>query len=199
MTRLRQGVVRVDRQVIDGINAWLVGDDQECVLIDAPADAAAILEAVGDRRLLGILCTHAHAEHIAAALTVADAARAAVHLHADDYALWHQTFPGLWPTRMLVDGMTFDVAGVRLLGLHVPGHTPGGMCWYASQLGALFSGDSLDADGPCRGPRPASDYDGLVSAIRARLFTLPPDTVVHPGHGVDGRIGHLRWKPEFWS
>ena len=97
-----------------------------------------------------------------------------------------------------MDGITFDVGTARLVGIHVPGHTDGGMCWYAETLGSVFTGDSLAADGAGRGLPPAQ-RTRLVSAVRARLFTLPPLTVIRPGHGPDGRIGTVRWARDSWT
>ena len=72
------------------------------------------------------------------------------------------------------------------------------MCWYAAELGALFTGDSLSADGV--GPASSSsDQARLLSAVRARLFTLPMATTLHPGHGPDVRLGTVRWGRDFWA
>ena len=79
-----------------------------------------------------------------------------------------------------MDGLAVDVGRTQLVGIHVPGHTDGGMCWYAAELGALFTGDSLSAGGV--GPASSgSDRARLLSAVRARLFTLPLTTTLHPG------------------
>src|SRR6266480_1409520 len=84
-------------------NVWVLGDDAECVVIDAPHDADAILSAVGPRRLTAILCTHAHDDHVDAAAALAEATRAPIWLHPADRELWDQTYPdrartGTWPT-----------------------------------------------------------------------------------------------------
>jgi glyoxylase-like metal-dependent hydrolase (beta-lactamase superfamily II) len=146
----------------------------------------------------GILCTHGHRRHIASALTLSDVIGADVHLHPDDYGLWHEVFPTRWPERVLLEGLTVDVGRTQLVGIHVPGHTDGGMCWHAAELGALFTGDSLGADGV--GPASSSsDRARLLSAVRARLFTLPVATTLHPGHGPDVRLGTVRGDRSFWA
>jgi glyoxylase-like metal-dependent hydrolase (beta-lactamase superfamily II) len=202
MTVLPRQLVRVDRAEVDGTNAWVVGDQDECVVLDAPAGGAsavaAVAAVVAGRRVQAILCTHGHRRHIASALTLSDVTGADVHLHPDDYGLWHEVFPTRWPERVLLDGLTVDVARTQLVGLHVPGHTDGGMCWYAPELGALFTGDSLSADGV--GPASTgSDRARLLSAVRARLFTLPMATTLHPGHGPDVRLGTVRGDRSFWA
>ena len=199
MTALPHPLVRVERVEVAGTNAWVVGDDDECVVIDAPPGAAtAIAAVVGGRRVHGILCTHGHVAHIASALTLSDITAADVFLHPGDYGLWHEVFPTRWPERVLMDGITLDVGTARLVGIHVPGHTDGGMCWYAETLGSVFTGDSLAADGAGR-DLPAPQRTRLLSAVRAGLYTLPPLTVIRPGHGPDGRIGTVRWARDSWT
>jgi glyoxylase-like metal-dependent hydrolase (beta-lactamase superfamily II) len=164
-------------------NVWIVGDDHEVVVIDAAHDADAIAEAVGDRRLTAIVCTHAHNDHIDAAPALAERTGAPVLLHPDDLPLWKQTHPERAPDGELADGQVLTVAGVELTVLHTPGHAPGAVCLYAPDLAALFSGDTLFAGGPGATGRSYSDFPTIVDSIRDRLLTLPGDTVVHTGHG----------------
>ena len=89
----------------------------------------------------------------------------------------------------LADGQEVEVAGTRLTVLHTPGHAPGAVCFHAPDLGCVFTGDTLFQGGPGATGRSFSDYDTIVASIRARLFALPADTVVHTGHGPDTTIG----------
>ncbi|MGI5373799.1 MBL fold metallo-hydrolase [Streptomyces sp. CA-251387] len=164
-------------------NVWLVGDDHEVIVIDAAHDADAIAEAVGDRRLTAIVCTHAHNDHIDAAPELADRTGAPVLLHPDDLPLWKQIHPDRAPDAELTDGQGLTVAGIELTVLHTPGHAPGAVCLYAPALGALFSGDTLFAGGPGATGRSYSHFPTIIDSIRDRLLTLPGDTVVHTGHG----------------
>ncbi|MFJ9906585.1 MBL fold metallo-hydrolase [Streptomyces sp. NPDC101152] len=164
-------------------NVWIVGDDHEAIVIDAAHDADAIAEAVGERRLTAIVCTHAHNDHIDAAPALAERTGAPVLLHPDDLPLWKQTHPDRAPDAELADGQTLSVAGVELTVLHTPGHAPGAVCLYAPALSALFSGDTLFAGGPGATGRSYSHFPTIIESIRDRLLTLPGGTVVHTGHG----------------
>ncbi len=170
-------------------NVWVVGDDTECVIIDAAHDAAAIVAAVAGRRVLAILCTHAHDDHVDAARDLAAATSAPVWLHPDDRMLWDRVHPGVAPEADLTDGQQVEVAGTTLTVLHTPGHAPGACCFYAPDLGVVFSGDTLFNGGPGATGRSFSDFPTIVDSIRDRLLGLPPETAVHTGHGDDTSIG----------
>jgi glyoxylase-like metal-dependent hydrolase (beta-lactamase superfamily II) len=170
-------------------NVWILGDDSECVVIDAAHDPAPILAAIGDRRLAAILCTHAHNDHINAAEALADATGAPILLHPEDGVLWDQVYPELSPDGELEDGQEVKVAGTSLEVLHTPGHAPGACCFYWADGHTVFSGDTLFKGGPGATGRSYSDFPTIISSIRDRLLTLPAETVVHTGHGDDTSIG----------
>jgi glyoxylase-like metal-dependent hydrolase (beta-lactamase superfamily II) len=170
-------------------NVWLVGDDSEVVVIDAAHDADAVLAAVGDRRLAGIVCTHAHNDHINAAAAVADRAGAKILLHPCDQVLWDMVYPGRAPDGSLADGSEIVVAGTALRVLHTPGHAPGAVCLYAPELETVFTGDTLFSGGPGATGRSYSDFDTIIASIRGRLLTLPPETTVRTGHGDSTQVG----------
>jgi glyoxylase-like metal-dependent hydrolase (beta-lactamase superfamily II) len=196
--------VRVDHAVTSGTfsldgetfdvdnNVWVVGDDEECVVVDAPHDVDAILALVGDRRLKAILCTHAHDDHVRLAPELRRRVQAPIFLHPADRPLWELTHTDeLWDVD-LSDGDVIEVAGTTLRVLHTPGHAPGGVCFYAEDLGCVFSGDTLFAGGPGATGRSFSDRAQLVSSIETTLLPLPPETVVHTGHGEDTTLGAER-------
>jgi glyoxylase-like metal-dependent hydrolase (beta-lactamase superfamily II) len=173
-------------------NVWVVGDDHECVVIDAPHDVTAILGLVGGRRLKAILCTHAHDDHVRVAPHLRRETSAPIFLHPDDRPLWLLTHPDeLWDVD-LGEGQVIEVGGTRLVALHTPGHAPGAVCFHAAELGCVFTGDTLFQGGPGATGRSFSDHDTIVSSIREKLFALPDETVVHPGHGEDTTIAAER-------
>ena len=170
----------------------MVGDDVECVVIDAPHDVDAIMAVVGDRRVRAIVCTHAHDDHVRVAPALRERVVAPIMLHPDDRPLWELTHPDeLWDVD-LSDGQRIDVAGSSLRVIHTPGHAPGAVCLHAEDLGCVFTGDTLFRGGPGATGRSYSDKDTLVASIRARLLELPDETVVHTGHGDDTTIGAER-------
>ncbi|PWU51530.1 MBL fold metallo-hydrolase [Micromonospora sp. S4605] len=184
------GTFSLDGQTFDvDNNVWVVGDDTECVVVDAPHDVDAILAVVGGRRVRAILATHAHDDHVRVAPALARATGAPVLLHPTDRVLWDQVHPDEAPGGELRDGDTVEVAGVALTVLHTPGHSPGACSFHAPALGAVFTGDTLFAGGPGATGRSYSDFGTIIDSIRNRLLTLPPVTVVHTGHGESTTVG----------
>lgn len=184
------GTFSLDGQTFDvDNNVWVIGDDTECVVLDAPHDVDAILRVVGERRVRAILATHAHDDHVRVAPALARATGAPVLLHPDDRILWDLTHPDVAPGGALRDGQNVEVAGIVLTVLHTPGHSPGACSFHAPALGAVFTGDTLFAGGPGANGRSYSDFGVIIESIRDRLLTLPPETVVHTGHGDDTTIG----------
>lgn len=170
-------------------NVWLFGDEHEVLVIDAAHDPDAILAAVGGRRLSAIFCTHGHNDHIDAAPQVAEATGAPILMHPADQVLWRMIYPGTRPDGDLADEEVMDIAATRLRVLHTPGHSPGSVCLYAPALRVVFSGDTLFHGGPGATGRSYSNHDVIIRSIQDRLMDLPPETVVHTGHGEDTTIG----------
>ncbi|WP_434612338.1 MBL fold metallo-hydrolase [Arthrobacter sp. A5] len=170
-------------------NVWIVGDDQECVIIDAPHDAQAIIDQLDGRRVKALLLTHAHNDHIGAAERLAEDARAPIYLHPADRMLWDAVYPGFGPGHEVHDGDTFDVAGATLTALHTPGHSPGSVCYYLPAEGTVFTGDTLFNGGPGATGRSFSDFPIIIESIRSKLFVLPAETVVRTGHGDSTTVG----------
>ncbi|HEY8546694.1 MAG TPA: MBL fold metallo-hydrolase [Acidimicrobiales bacterium] len=177
-------------------NIWLVGDDREVLIIDAAHDHRPIVEAVHGRRVTAIALTHGHNDHINAAVDLAEAVDAPIWLHPDDRMLWDAVHPDRAPDRDLVGGTSLRAArGVELGVLHTPGHSPGCCCFHLStparsaSAGVVFSGDTLFCGGPGATGRSHSDFPTIIESIRRHLLTLPPETVVHTGHGESTTIG----------
>jgi glyoxylase-like metal-dependent hydrolase (beta-lactamase superfamily II) len=184
------GTFSLDGQTFDvDNNIWVVGDDAECVVIDAPHDVDAILAVVAGRTVRAIVCTHAHDDHVRVAPALRERTGAPILLHPDDRPLWELTHgPAVAWDGDLADGQKIEVGGTALTVLHTPGHAPGAVCLYAPDLGCVFTGDTLFQGGPGATGRSYSDAGVIVDSIRTKLFALPGDTVVHTGHGDDTTI-----------
>ncbi|WP_164700065.1 MBL fold metallo-hydrolase [Modestobacter sp. KNN46-3] len=183
------GVFSLDGQDFDvDNNVWLVGDDDEVLVIDAPHDAAPIVEAIGGRRVTGIVLTHGHNDHITAAVALREATGAPIWLNPADRMLWDVVHPDTEPDHDLVEGTRFGVGDVQLHALHTPGHSPGSTCLHAPDLRTVFTGDTLFCGGPGATGRSFSDKPTILRSITDRLMTLHGDTVVRTGHGDDTTI-----------
>jgi hydroxyacylglutathione hydrolase len=180
------------------VNTWIVGDDEEVIVIDPGSDAAGVLGAVGDREVLAVICTHGHADHVAAALEVAERDEAPVALHPRDRNLWREAHPDEAADIEMEDGGVFEVADVQLEVIHAPGHSAGSVCLYCEDLGAVFTGHVLLAEGPAPQDGEFPDFAGQVNAIGESLLTLPPQTRVLPGHGPASTIGAAEKNFDSW-
>ena len=184
------GTFSLDGQVFDvDNNVWLLGDDSEVIVVDAPHNPDAIEDAVGDRTVVAIVCTHAHDDHVRFAPELSERTSAPVLLHPDDRVLWDLTHSMHEPDGDLRDGMRLEVAGTRVEVVHTPGHAPGAVCLSVPDLGLLFSGDTLFQGGPGATGRSYSDFPTILRSIKDRLGALPPETRVLTGHGGETTIG----------
>ena len=170
-------------------NVWIIGDEHEVFVIDPAHEPEKIKEAVGNRTVKAVLLTHGHDDHIRYAREFADAVQAPVFLNPADQMLWEDVFPGTTADQAISDGDTFKIAGTTLTALHTPGHSPGSTCFYVPELDTLFSGDTLFNGGPGATGRSYSSFETIIDSIRARLLTLPAQTVVNTGHGDATSIG----------
>ena len=201
--------LRIDRVLTSGVfaldggewqvdnNVWVVGDDREVLVIDAAHQAGPIIDAVAGRTVVGIVCTHAHNDHITVAPELAEAFDTRILVHPDDQMLWDAAYPGVAHDD-LRDGQLLSIAGTEIQVIHTPGHSPGSVCLYAPEAGELFSGDTLFHGGPGATGRSYSDFGTIIASIRDRLLTLPAETRVRTGHGDATSIGSEAPHLEEW-
>ncbi|MFC4603220.1 MBL fold metallo-hydrolase [Rhodococcus kronopolitis] len=194
------GLLRVERVVTSGTfsldggtwevdnNIWLIGDDSEVVVVDAAHTAQPIVDAVAGRKVVAVVCTHGHDDHVTVAPELAERLDAPILLHPADDVLWQMSHPGV-RYQPLEDGQRIAVAGTDITALHTPGHSQGSTCLYLPEAGELFSGDTLFSGGPGATGRSYSDFPTIIGSIRDRLFALPAETRVNTGHGDGTTLG----------
>jgi hydroxyacylglutathione hydrolase len=183
---------------------YLAGEEGgEGAIIDPGDEGNRIKESVRRMGLTvrSIILTHAHVDHIGALREVrAIFPDAEVMVHEDDAGMLGQPSLNLSlfvggsvkcqpPHRLLRDGDAFEIAGLTATVIHVPGHTPGGICLYLPEAGVVFTGDVLFAGGIGRSDFPGGNESLLLTGICEKLLTLPPETVAYPGHGPSTTIG----------
>jgi len=173
---------RIER-VTGRTNTWIVGDDDEVIVIDPGEDAAVVLDAVGGREVLAVICTHGHEGHAGAAVEVAQRDEAPVALHPGDGQEWREVYSEGDPEIDMADGGIFEVADVALEVLHAPGHSRGSCCLYCEELEVVFSGDVVTENGPVPRRDGFPNWAKQLDTIGAQILTLPPDTRILPGHG----------------
>jgi glyoxylase-like metal-dependent hydrolase (beta-lactamase superfamily II) len=179
-------------------SAWIIGDDDEVIVIDPGQDAAAVFAQVEEREILAVICTHGHASHVAAAVEVAERDEAPVALHRADRLFWRAVYDGDGPEIEMAAGGRFDVADVQLEVIATAGHTPGSVSLYCEGLEVVFTGDALSAGGPVPHEGSFVDFAGQLTAIGERLLDLPPQTRVLPGHGEETTIADALKRFDGW-
>jgi len=163
----------------------------EALLIDAANEHERLLELCRALDVRQVVETHGHWDHIQAVPELRDAGYH-VHVTAEDAAM----LPAY--DEILEDDSVIEVGRLRLRTIHTPGHTPGSMSFRLEGSPILFSGDTLFPGGPGNTSFEGGDFDTIIASIDRRLFTLPPETVVLPGHGDDTTIGTERPQLQEW-
>lgn len=188
-----------------GVNCSILGCEttRQGVVVDPGDDAERILAQLQQRNLtiVAIINTHGHFDHVGANRQLTQATGAPLYIHQADapmlervaktaamYGLPGENSPQ--PDRLLEDGMLIEFGTHRLQVIHTPGHTQGGCCLYLEAENKLIAGDTLFADGVGRTDLPGGSHQQLVASIKTRLFSLPDQVQVYPGHGPTTTIGH---------
>jgi glyoxylase-like metal-dependent hydrolase (beta-lactamase superfamily II) len=162
----------------------------EAVLLDAANEHDKLLELCRALGVTRVLETHGHWDHIQAVPQLRDAGYA-VHVTAEDAAM----LPSY--DQVLDDDSVIEVGRLRLRTIHTPGHTAGSMCFLVEGRPLLFSGDTLFPGGPGN-TKNGGHFPTIIESVESKLFTLPPDTLVMPGHGLDTTVGAERPHLQEW-
>jgi glyoxylase-like metal-dependent hydrolase (beta-lactamase superfamily II) len=187
--------VRIDKYVVGPFenNVFVLRDKGtgEALVVDAANEHDLLLEvsrATGVRR---VLTTHGHWDHIQAVTALRDAGIEVGVASADAEMLPSYDFT-------IPDDDVLTVGDLRLRSIHTPGHTPGSTCFLLEGHPVLFSGDTLFPGGPGNTRFENASFPDIITSIDRRLFTLDPDTLVLPGHGLDTTIGTERPHLDEW-
>ncbi|MCX5646589.1 MAG: MBL fold metallo-hydrolase [Phycisphaerae bacterium] len=200
--------MQIDRLILGDFqtNCYVVRRDEaavDCLIVDPGLGADDLLAFLSQHQLnpVAVIITHGHVDHIAGVAALRQQyLKIKVYIHKVDAGLLTDPEANLSalvgsvvatePAEVLLqDGDTIDEAGIQLKVLHTPGHTLGGICLYVEPEAIVFAGDTLFADSVGRTDFPGGDMDQLIESIRTKLFTLPDNTAVHPGHGMRTTIG----------
>ncbi|MHC4912499.1 MAG: MBL fold metallo-hydrolase [Planctomycetota bacterium] len=181
-------------------NSYILREDEsaeDCLIVDTGLEAGGLIEFLSEHKLnpAAVALTHGHADHIrGVALLREKFPGIKVYIHRLDTEM----LTGAVSNLSLMEGIRFSTepadfvleegdvveqAGIKLKVLHTPGHTPGGICLYSEDDGVVFSGDTLFCAGIGRTDFPGGSMTRLLKSIREKLFVLPDETVVYPGHG----------------
>lgn len=187
-------------------NCYIVGSEttREGLVIDPGSDPLMIIDQIRrlDLKIKLIVNTHAHVDHVLAIESIKRTFDARFALHADEMPileavpaqasmfLGKPVTPVPSPDILLKEGDIIEVGDIRMKVIHTPGHSPGGICLHGD--GVVFSGDTLFNFGIGRTDFPGGNHRQLLNSIALKLFALPDDTVVYPGHGPDTTIGFER-------
>lgn len=161
-------------------------------LIDPANEADVILDALGTPDLEYILLTHGDRDHFLALDEVRKATGAPVGIHPADLHM----LEGRTVDFEIHEGDVIRFGDVELQVIHTPGHTAGGICFYSAPH--LIDGDTLFPGGPGNTKREGGDFPLIIENIRTKLFTLPDDTIVYPGHGKGTTIGKEKPHLQEW-
>jgi hydroxyacylglutathione hydrolase len=176
---VEDNAIRLERLELGpfGTNTYIVGcpGRQESVLVDAPAEPKVIIDRLGSAALKYILLTHNHIDHIGALAELRAELEVPLAAHPEDTS--NITPP---PEILLNDGDVIRLGEVKLTVLHTPGHTPGSLCFKVDPY--LISGDTIFPGGPGKTGSPY-DFRQIIKSITEKIFVLPDDTQICPGHG----------------
>ncbi len=187
------------------VNCVLLADEErgEALIVDPGAEGDRIAEIAGNFRVLGILCTHGHIDHVGQVAVLRERFGAPFYLHPADLYLrndeiwggfgdYIKALPCPEPDVPLEEGMELKVGSVRVRVLHTPGHTPGMCCFYLEREGVLIAGDLLFKGSVGRWDLPGGDPLKLKRSLERVLTELPEDTLVVCGHYEETTVEHER-------
>ena len=189
------------------VNTYLVRNENgDCLVVDpafySPEEIHAFDNHVSSKGLniIGQINTHCHVDHVLGLGHMKTAYDCPLRAHPEEsgllgnaplmgevFGLKLEALPGI--DKPIADNELIEIGNDSLSAILVPGHSPGSLSFYSSTGGFVITGDALFQGSIGRTDLPGGDYDTLISSIKKRLLTLPPETIVYPGHGDPTSIG----------
>lgn len=201
--------MKIDRLILGSFetNCYVLRESEaaeDCLIVDTGLEAEELVDFLTQNKLnpVAVVLTHGHADHIVGVAALRKSfAEVKVYIHKLDEGMLTGAQSNLSelagirfstePADFLIqEGDIIEQAGIKLQVLNTPGHTPGGVSLYSKDEGVVFAGDTLFAESVGRTDFPGGTMTVLVKSIREKLFTLPDETVVYPGHGPTTKIAH---------
>jgi glyoxylase-like metal-dependent hydrolase (beta-lactamase superfamily II) len=180
-------------------NCWILRDEKNAAIIDPGDDAEDILKEIGESKVLWILLTHSHIDHLGALAEIWEktGGKIAVHSNETEIVEKGEPNPPNYPvkfepveiTKKLEDGDVLNFGNLKIEIIHTPGHTPGSCCFRIGE--ELFSGDTLFKENVGRWDLAGGNLEELRRSL-AKLLKLPNEVKIHPGHGSDWSIRKAR-------
>lgn len=192
-------------------NCYILGDEKskKSAVIDPGDEPERIVEKLKKKRLNCeyILLTHAHVDHVSGIKGVVEATGARVYIHKNDafmlkaapvQALAFGMKPFMPPKieKYLEDGEVIEFGDLKVKIIHTPGHSSGGICFLVENC--IFVGDTIFQGSIGRTDLPGGNYNELINSVETKIWTLPDDTIIYPGHGPETTVGYeKKYNPFF--
>lgn len=205
--------IKIKRRILSACqtNCYYVFRDgsDEMVIID-PGDRGDIVyqdvKSLGCKKISGILLTHGHGDHTGGALQLKELTGAKIYAYEEEAELlkdpeknlsgWFGPAYGWEADEYFRDNQEFDMAGIHFKVLHTPGHTLGGCCYYDEADSCCFCGDTIFNGSVGRTDFYSGSARALIDSIQKRIFTLPPDTKLYPGHNEETTVAYeMKYNP----
>lgn len=202
-------MIHLEKHVFNSfqVNTYLMRDENgNCLIVDpafySPEETRAFDTYLSENglKVVGQINTHGHVDHVLGVLHVKSTYKAPFRAHANEaglvrnaslmgemFGLTVEPIPGI--DHPIEDKELITLGDHSIRALLVPGHSPGSLAFYSEEGGFVITGDALFKQSIGRTDLPGGDYDTLILSIRERLLTLPPETLVYPGHGDSSSIG----------
>ena len=177
---------------------YIISNENKAIVVDPAANANQIIRYLGTKKLEleAVLLTHGHFDHIGAVNELVAKYQVPIYAHKKEQEYFENPEVNLSPMiyerlilnkdfeyRFIADQEMIDCLGLRVKAFHVPGHTTGSLCYYFESVELVFTGDTLFKHSIGRTDFIYGNHDQLVKGIRGKLLSLPPHTLVYPGHG----------------